>query len=448
MTSSKKSGIVSGTGFNYIIWYRFMAKVTPLSSTAVKQALSNSKVKESHANGKIHKLRDGDGLHLRIRPNGSMSWVLDYVQPYTKKRISISFGTYPEVSLAQARKKRTEAKELLAQDIDPKEHRDDKHREQTLAAKHTLKSVATDWFAIKKTTIAENTATSLWRKFENHVFPKLGHRPIDKILAPEAIEALKPLAAKGNLETTGKIIGYLNNVMNHAVNTGILHHNPLSGIRSAFQTAKATNMATIKPCELGKLMNDLSYASIKLVTRCLIEWQLHTMTRPSESAKAKWSEIDLETQLWTIPAERMKMRLEHKVPLTSQTIEILTRLKPVSGDRAYLFPSYINQHKHCNVESANKALSRIGYKNKLVAHGLRALASTTLNEQGHDPDVIEAALAHTDSNKARAAYNRAEYLERRRSLMAWWSEHIEKSSHENTSLSAGIKHLNVVGSTS
>ena len=421
-----------------------MAKVTPLSSTAVKQALSNSKVKESHANGKVHKLRDGDGLHLRIRPNGSMSWVLDYVQPYTKKRISISFGTYPEISLAQARKKRTEAKELLAQDIDPKEHRDDKHREQILAASHTLQSVAIDWFAIKRTTIAENTAKSLWRKFENHVFPKLGHRPIDKILAPEAIEALKPLAAKGNLETTGKIIGHLNNIMTHAVNTGILHHNPLSGIRSAFQTPKVTNMATIRPNELGQLMNDISYASIKLVTRCLIEWQLHTMTRPNESAKAEWSEIDLENKLWVIPAERMKMRLEHKVPLSPQAIEILARLKPLSGDRTHLFPSYINHHKHCNVESANKALSRMGYKNRLVAHGLRALASTTLNELGHDPDVIEASLAHVDKNEVRRAYNRAEYLERRRVLMCWWSQHIESAASGKTSVEDNLKHLKVV----
>jgi integrase len=374
-----------------------------------------------------------------------MSWVLDYVQPYTKKRTSLSFGTYPEISLAQARKLRTEAKELLAQDIDPKEHRDDIHREQVLAAKHTLKSVATDWFAIKKTTIAEVTATSLWRKFENHVFPKLGHRPIDKILAPEAIEALKPLAAKGNLETTGKIIGHLNNIMTHAVNTGVLHHNPLSGIRSAFQTPKATNMATIKPSELGKLMSDISYASIKLSTRCLIEWQLHTMTRPSESAKAKWSEIDLENQLWTIPAERMKMRLEHKVPLTPQTIEILARLKPISGDRKYLFTSYIDNNKHCNVESANKALSRMGYKNKLVAHGMRALASTTLNEQGFDPDVIEAALSHVDKNEVRRAYNRAEYLERRCILMHWWSEHIENAATGKLNLTVSTSKFNVVG---
>ncbi len=406
--------------------------------------LTNTEVKQAKPKDKIYKLSDGNGLQLRIMPNGSKQWLLDYLRPYSKKRTSMSLGAYPEVSLAEVRKKRTTARELLAKNIDPKEHKDDKHREQLLSESNTFKSVATDWFAIKKTTIAENTAKSLWRKFENHVFPKLGHRPIDKILAPEAIEALKPLANKGNFETTGKIIGHLNNVMNHAVNTGILHHNPLSGIRSAFQAPKAVNMPTIRPQELGQLMKDISYASIKITTRCLIEWQLHTMTRPSESAKAEWSEIDLENKLWIIPAERMKMRLEHKVPLSPQAIEILERLKPISGDRIHLFPSYINHHKHCNVESANKALSRMGYKNRLVAHGLRALASTTLNEQGHDPDVIEAALAHVDSNKVRSAYNRAEYLERRRVLMCWWSQHIENAAAGKVSIENNIKHLNIV----
>lgn len=232
--------------------------------------------------------------------------------------------------------------------------------------------------------------------------------------------------------------------MTHAVNTGILHHNPLSGIRSAFQAPKAINMATIRPNELGKLMSDLSYASIKLVTRCLLEWQLHTMTRPSESAKAQWSEIDFENKLWIIPAERMKMRIEHKVPLTPQTIEILERLKPLSGHRKHLFPSYTDHNKHCNTESANKALGRMGYKNKLVAHGLRALASTTLNEQGHDPDVIESALSHVDKNEVRRAYNRAEYLDSRRVSMCWWSQHIETAASGKVSIEDNLKHLKIV----
>lgn len=409
-------------------------KVKPLTNTEVKQAKPKDK---------IYKLSDGDGLQLRIMPTGAKQWLLDYFKPYTKKRTSFSLGSYPDVSLANARAKRASSRELLAKNIDPKEHKDDQHREQLLMASYTLKSVAEDWFEIKKTTIAEVTAKSLWRKFENHVFPKLGHRPIDKILAPEAIEALKPLAAKGNLETTGKIIGHLNNIMTHALNTGILQHNPLSGIRSAFSAPKVTNMPTIKPNELGKLMKDISYASIKLVTRCLIEWQLHTMTRPSESAKAQWSEIDLENQLWIIPAERMKMRLEHKVPLTKQSIEILERLKTISGHRKHLFPSYIDHHKHCNVETANKALIRMGYKNRLVAHGLRALASTTLNEEGLNPDVIEAALSHVDKNEVRRAYNRAEYLESRKELMCWWSEHIEQAASGNLPVST-LKELKII----
>jgi integrase len=406
--------------------------------------LTNTEVKQSKPKDKEYNLSDGHGLALRIKPNGSKLWIMNYVRPVSKKRANLSLGQYPAIGLADARKLRSEAKELLAKDIDPKEHKEDKQREKLLASRNTFKTVAVDWFDIKKTKIAENTAKSLWRKFENHVFPKLGHRPIDKILAPEAIEVLKPLAAKGNLETTGKIIGHLNNIMDHAVNTGILHHNPLTGIRSAFQTPKATNMATIKPDELGQLMKDISYASIRLVTRCLIEWQLHTMTRPSESAKAEWTEIDLDNKLWIIPAERMKMRIEHKIPLTPQTLEILTRLKPISGHETHLFPSYIDHNKHCNVESANKALSRMGYKNRLVAHGLRALASTTLNESGHDPDVIEAALAHTDSNKVRSAYNRAEYLERRRVLMCWWSDHISKASQGDMSMIGTFKKLQVV----
>jgi hypothetical protein len=159
-------------------------KVNPLTNTQVKQAKPKDK---------IYKLSDGDGLQLRIMPNGSKQWLLDYFKPFTKKRTSLSLGAYPEVSILEARKKRVASRELLAKDIDPKEYKDDQHREQLLIASHTLKSVATDWFAIKKTTITDVTAKSLWRKFENHVFPKLGHRPIDKILAPEAIEALKPL---------------------------------------------------------------------------------------------------------------------------------------------------------------------------------------------------------------------------------------------------------------
>lgn len=200
--------------------------------------------------------------------------------------------------------------------------------------------------------------------------------------------------------------------MTFAVNTGVIEHNPLAGIKEAFEKPKKQNMPTIRPDEIPELMKAISYASIKITTRCLIEWQLHTMVRSSEAAKAKWQEIDFENKLWNIPAENMKMKKPHSVPLTEQTLSLLTMMKPISGHREYIFPADRTPKNHANTETVNVALKRMGFKNRLVAHGMRALASTTLNEQGFDPDVIESALAHVDKNEVRRAYNRAEYLER------------------------------------
>lgn len=407
------------------------AKPRPLTNTAVSQAKPKDKV---------YKLSDGEGLQLRVMPSGSKQWLLDYIRPTNKKRSSISLGNYPAVSLKDARNKKSEARALIAQGIDPKEHKDEQEREKLLALSSTLQSTAETWFKVKKTKIAEVTAKSIWRNFENHVFPKLGHRAIEKLNAPEVINTLKPLAAKGTLETTNKIIGHLNEIMTYAVNTGIIHHNPLAGIKAAFETPKSVNMATLKPEELPELMEALNYASIKLTTRCLIEWQLHTMVRPSEASGAKWSEIDFDNNLWNIPAERMKMKRDHVVPLTDESLNILNRVKPISGDSLYIFPSDRNKQKPANPQTANMALKRMGFGGRLVAHGLRALASTTLNEQGFDADVIEADLAHVDKNEVRRAYNRAEYIERRKKLMCWWSEHIELAkSGQTTNSKNGLK---------
>lgn len=393
-----------------------MAKTKPLTNTEVKQA----KGKE-----KVYKLSDGDGLQLRVKPNGNKSWLLDYYKPYTKKRTSIGLGGYPAISLADARKLKSKFRELLAKDIDPKEYKDDHERIQLEAVSNTFKHVATNWFEIKKTQVSENYGIDLWRSLENHLFPELGKLPISKVTAPKVIEVIKPLAAKGSLETVKRLCQRLNEIMTYSVNTGLIHANPLSGLRAAFQKPVKENMPTIPPEELPELMKDLSYASIKLVTRLLIEWQLHTMVRPSEAAGATWREINLENKVWEIPAERMKKKRGHNVPLTDQTIELLNRLKPISGHREHIFPGDRNPRSHLNEQTANMALKRMGYENRLVAHGMRSIASTALNQHGFEGDVVEAALAHVDKNEVRRAYNRADYLERRRVMMSWWSEYIE-----------------------
>ena len=409
----------------------------------VTKPLTNTEVDKAKAQAKVSSLFDGDGLELKINPTGTKKWLFKYYKPFTKKRTNLTFGEYPDISLADARKLRAKAKELLAKDIDPKEHKDNLSRQQKERIENTLFNVAAKWFEVKKTEVTPDYAIDVWRSLELHVFDQLGKYPISEVTAPIAIKTVKPIAEKGSLETVKRINQRINVIMNYAVNTGLIHSNPLIGIKAAFERPKKQNMPSIKPGELPKFMQALSIASIKIVTRYLIEWQLHTMVRPSEAAGAMWSEIDFDNKLWNIPAQRMKKKRPHSIPLTEQSLNLLNAIKPISGHREHIFPADRNPRDHTNTQTANAAIKRMGYKDKLVAHGLRSLASTTLNEQGFDADLIEAALAHVDDNEVRRAYNRADYLKRRAKMMFWWSEHIERCATGNFSLS-GTQLLKVV----
>ena len=398
--------------------------------------LTNTEVKQAKPRDKEYSLADGGGLSLRIKPAGSKLWVFNYTRPHSKKRANISFGLYPDLGLADARRKKEKARELLAQDIDPKLHREEIERQQQDENSKTLDHVIVQWFTIKQTSITPSYADDIIRSLRNHVLPTLGKWPLHQISAPVVIDALQPLAKSGKLEAVKRVTQRLNEVMVYAVNTGIIQHNPLAGVRHAFETPKVTNNPTLKPEQLPELMQALSTASVRIVTRCLIEWQLHTMTRPSEAAGARWGEIDRKQGLWVIPPERMKKRKEHSIPLTQQALALLDAIESISGRSQFVFPSDINPRQCTNSSTANVALRRMGFKGRLTAHGMRALASTTLNNQGFDADVIEAALAHVDKNQVRGAYNRAQYLQRRQVMMAWWSDRIEQAASGNLSLAA------------
>ena len=414
-----------------------MARTTkPLTATEVKQ----SKPKEKEYN-----LADGQGLYLRVKPGGTKLWVFNYSRPYTKRRANISLGQYPTISLAKARISRQNNLELLSEYIDPQTHRIEQARLASQAHENTLELVANKWFQIKKSKITKEYALDLYRSLELHIFPKMGEIPIHKIKAIHTIDTLAPVAAKGSLETVKRLCQRLNEIMVYSVNTGLIDSNPLTGISKAFGAPAKKHMRTLKPDQLPELMVTIANASIKRTTRCLIEWQLHTMTRPSEAAGTKWEEMDFNKNLWSIPADRMKKKRPQAIPLTPQTLALLEVMKPISGQREHVFPADRDPKKHTNSQTANMALKRMGFGGLLVAHGLRALASTTLNEQEFDPDVIEAALAHTDKNDVRGAYNRAEYLERRRVMMYWWSERIESAALGNLSLSHTINTVRAIG---
>jgi integrase len=391
--------------------------------------LTNTEIKQAKPKDKEYNLADGAGLALRVKPSGTKSWFFNYSHPHTKKRNSLSLGSFPNLSLADARRKAEEYRSLLAQNTDPKEYRDEQKTIKSEAYRNTLKHVAAKWLEVKKTSVSEDHAKDTWRSFELHVFPKLGNVPIHKIKAKNTIDVIQPIANKGSLETVKRVCQRLNEVMTYSVNSGIIDSNPLAGIYKAFGSPVKKHLPSIKPELLPELMKAIGRASIKFTTRRLIEWQLHTMVRPSEAAGTRWEEIDLKNKLWNIPAERMKKKRAHSVPLTEQTLEILEEMKSISSKREHVFPADRNPRTHANPSTANMALKRMGYGGILVAHGMRSIASTALNEQGFDPDVIESALAHVDKNEVRSAYNRSQYIERRTKLMTWWSDFIKHAEH-------------------
>ncbi|GAA4871802.1 integrase arm-type DNA-binding domain-containing protein [Ferrimonas pelagia] len=393
-----------------------MAKIT--------SQLTATEVKNAKAKGKEYALRDGHGLTLRVSPTGSKRWLFNYSKPYTKKRSNMGLGAYPAISLAKARELAADARVLLADNIDPIEHRDAEELRHRQSKVHTLLAVAKEWHKVKATKVSEMQASKIWDRLGLHVFPKLGSRPIREISRMEVIEVLRDLEQAGKLDMLKRLCQNLNQIMTYAANTGYVEGNNLTGIISAFKTPKVVNMPTLRPEELPELTSAIYSGRLAEQTRLLIEFQLLTMARPGEAAGARWDEICESQKLWTIPAKRMKMRRVHKVPLSAQALVILARMKQISGKHEYVFPKRGDPLGHASSQTANQALKRLGFAKRLVSHGMRSIASTTLNEQGFASDLVEVALAHLDSNDVRAAYNRAEYLDRRRVMMEWWGQYV------------------------
>lgn len=390
--------------------------------------LSNIEIKNARPSVKPRVLYDGNGLELKITPQGSKLWLFRYYHPHTRKRRTMSLGPWPTVSLGYAREIRDKAKELLIREIDPQEHKEAERLEQLRLRDNTFRKIAGDWFKIKSTrNLTEHTLKDFWNSLNKYIFPHIGNLPIHEITASQFISALEPTRTAGKLETVKRLTQRINEVMDYALNTGLIIHNPAARINKAFERPVVKHQPSLPPEGLPELMRALSVARISRQTRCPIEWQLLTMSRPAEAAHARWDEIDTKANEWRIPSGRMKMRREHIIPLSKQALAVLDIMRPASQHREYIFPGHKQPTKPMNSQSANMALKRMGFKDVLVAHGMRALASTTLNEAGFPPDVIEAALAHVDENETRRAYNRAQYLQQRRKMMNWWEKHVEKA---------------------
>jgi len=373
----------------------------------ITKPLTNTEVERSKPKAKEYTLTDGYGLFLLVLPTGVKSWRFNYIRPLTKKRTKVSLGTYPALSLAQARSIREEYRSLLAQGIDPQEH---KEQEQKAAIEHienSLLSVANRWKAKKVQKVEAETLKKDWRRMEIYLFPFIGDMPINEILPKVVIEALESLYNQGKGDTLKRTIRLLNEVLNFAVNYGLIAFNPCLRINEVFNFGKSTNNPAITPKELPELIKAVMYSSAAIQTKLLFKFQLLTMVRPAEASNATWSEIDFKKSLWTIPANRMKKRHPFVIPLSSQAMAILNKMKSISVKSEYVFQSWIKSNQPMSSQTINKMLVDLGYKNKQTAHGLRTIGRTYLADQ-------------------RKIYDRADFLEQRKPVMQLWGDYVEQ----------------------
>jgi integrase len=393
-----------------------MPSTNRLSDKAILAALRDAK-----ANGKPAKATDGDGMYLLARPNGAAWWRLDYRRP-AGGRNTLSLGTYPETSLALARDKRADARRALAAGIDPSDAR----KAGAAADRTTFEAVAREWHGKFAPGWAPSHADKIIRRLERDAFPWIGHRPAREISPPELLAVLRRVEARDCLDTAHRVHQNCSQVFRYAIATGRAERDPASDLRGALPPPKRQHYATItEPVAVGALLRAIDGYRGSIVVAAALRLAPLVFVRPGELRKAQWAEFNLDAAEWRIPADRMKARVQHVVPLSAQAVAILRDLAPLTARGASVFPGR-NHAKWISENTLNAALRRLGYDgDQFTAHGFRAMASTTLNEQGWHRDAIERQLAHGERDKVRAAYNYAEHLPERRRMMQAWADYLD-----------------------
>ena len=388
--------------------------------------LTVTQIKNAKPKEKAYKLADEHGLYLLVTPNGSKLWKLKYRFAGIEKKLS--FGSFPEVSLAAARELRKDARAQLADTIDPGVLKNSIKRSKKLAEENSFEAIAREWHAKFTPKWTKGHAARILIRLEQDIFPWIGKRPLIEVTAPEILSALRRVENRGAIETAHRISQICGQVFRYAIATGRAERNPAADLKGALAPVAQKHHASITdPVEIGKLLRAMEDYRGIFVTKCALRLAPLFFVRPGELRHAEWSEFDLEKQEWRIPAEKMKMRAQHIVPLSSQAIAILQELRPYTGEGKYLFPSTRTSTRPMSENTVIAALRRLGYDtHEMTGHGFRSMASTLLNENGWNRDAIERQLAHAERNNIRAAYNYAEYLPDRRNMMQWWADYLDQ----------------------
>ena len=387
-------------------------------------ALTDAFIRNLKPHEKPYKIFDGGGLHIYVTPAGSKLWHMAY--RFAGKGKLLSFGSYPAVSLKEAREKREKAKNLLAQGVDPSVQKKKEKAANLIALKNTFEHLAREWHNVKTSHLSEAYRRKVLMRLARHAFPKIGKIPIAQLEISNLLEVMGPMLEEGHVATSKALLQNLSRIFRYAVLTGRAKHNISADLKDALPVACTTHLATITDIpRVGELMRRLDSYQGYFPLRCALRLAPLVFTRPSELLGARWEDMDWEAQEWRIPAKYMKMRRPHIVPLSRQALAILAELAEVTGCSTYLFPSVMNQEKPLQSIRLLIALRSLGYgKGEMCPHGFRAMASTLLNELGYNADWIERQLSHCPRDIVRATYNHAEYLPERRRMMQEWSDYL------------------------
>ncbi len=393
--------------------------------------LTDAKVRSAKPKEKAYKLTDGGGLYLLVNPNGGRYWRFKY--RYGGKEKLLALGAYPDLSLADARELHSQARRTLALGNDPSDVKKEAKRQAALNSENTFEAIANEWCESRKHKWVTSYSEAMVERLKRHVFPKIGHRPIKDITAPEFLTVVRVVEGQGSLDLAQRLMQASAQIFRYAVATGRAERNPLVDLKGALKPPVRKHQAYLKDQDLPDYLAKLEAYDGSIQTKLALKFLLLTFVRTTELRAATWKEIDFDKAEWRIPAERMKMREQHMVPLSKQAIAVLRELQSLTGQWSYVFA---NQHKPSGFMSENTmlyALYRMGYHSKATGHGFRATASTILNEHGFEPSVIERQLAHAERNEVRAAYNHAQYLPERRKMMQWWADYIDEAASKPVS---------------
>ena len=396
--------------------------------------LTELSIKQAKSKEKQYKLTDGEGMYLRVYPNGSKYWQLQYW--FDGKQKILSFGVWPETSLKEARDKRFEAKKKIKEGNNPIEEKkkilkslEFFQEEKKIRETTTFKMVAQEWFRRQSIPWTERHSKGVLSNLKMHVYPDLGEIPISHISKRDIISTLRKLEAEGKNETCYRIRQKIEAIFSYAMIEGHCAGNPATGLQQILTKPQPKHHNSLPISELPKFLKKMNADKAALPTTLLaMKFIILTFVRSQELRFADWKEFDIDSSepLWVIPADRMKMRKIHHVPLSRQAVNILNEMQNYSGKEGYVFPQYYNSKKAMSENTLLYFSNRLGYAGRNTIHGFRSVASTVLNESRKwHPDVIERQLAHQESNKVRKAYNRAEHLDERRKMMQWWADHID-----------------------